>query len=396
MQKPSNKPIHQRHPSISFQLHAKRSDYLLYDTPKLFTSKYVVYTFNIVTSYTDWEISYRYSEFLNLHLSFVEKYLISLPKIPPKKYFSLGEAEIEQRFVLLEEYINAIFKNINIIYYPELVLFFNAPNDVIALYYDKLSMSKKTANVLKSTSLIRTKSSTNSKNETTLMNNNTTSMIVYSKDSNSMNSNYFNNLHQFKLHDNNMNISSDKSPNALVVEEFLRNLQDNKDNKSEIVQNFEIFMTNSEGGWNFFRKKEIQYFFNGIYLDQSTTNNTEDALYINSFLFHIGNVQINPLGSQKSLEFLSKILSFDINPQYDEFVEEYKNCSIEQLLSMELEKHIMSTFTNIQQAACNVLNIYVGDSRHLSKKIQRILNCPIAEKKFLKWVEDKEKNESVL
>ena len=155
-------------------------------------------------------------------------------------------------------------------------------------------------------------------------------------------------------------------------------------------------MTNSEGGWNFFRKKEIQYFFNGIYLDQSTTNNTEDALYINSFLFHIGNVQINPLGSQKSLEFLSKILSFDINPQYDEFVEEYKNCSIEQLLSMELEKHIMSTFTNIQQAACNVLNIYVGDSRHLSKKIQRILNCPIAEKKFLKWVEDKEKNESVL
>ena len=255
MQKPSNKPIHQRHPSISFQLHAKRSDYLLYDTPKLFTSKYVVYTFNIVTSYTDWEISHRYSEFLNLHLSFVEKYLISLPKIPPKKYFSLGEAEIEQRFVLLEEYINAIFKKINIINYPELVLFFNVPNDVIALYYDKLSMSKKTANVLKSTSLIRTKSSTNSKNETTLMNNNTTSMIVYSKDSNSMNSNYFNNLHQFKLHDNNMNISSDKSPNALVVEEFLRNLQDNKDNKSEIVQNFEIFMTNSEGGWNFFRKK---------------------------------------------------------------------------------------------------------------------------------------------
>ena len=101
--------------------------------------------------------------------------------------------------MLLEEYINAIFKNINIINYPELVLFFNVPNDVIALYYDKLSMSKKTANVLKSTSLIRTKSSTNSKNETTLMNNNTTSMIVYSKDSNSMNSNYFNNLHQFKL-----------------------------------------------------------------------------------------------------------------------------------------------------------------------------------------------------
>ena len=221
-------------------------------------------------------------------------------------------------------------------------------------------------------------------------------MIVYSKDSNSMNSNYFNNLHQFKLHDNNMNISSDKSPNALVVEEFLRNLQDNKDNKSEIVQNFEIFITNSDGGWNFFRKKEIQYFFNGIYLDQSTTNNTEEALYINSFLFHIGNVQINPLGSQKSLEFLSKILSFDINPQYDEFVEEYKKCSIEQLMSMELEKHIMSTFTNIQQAALNVLNIYVGESRYLSKKVKRILNCQTAEKKFLKWIEDKERNEIVI
>ena len=149
MHQPSNKPIPHRHPSISFQLHAKRSDYLLYDSPKLFTSKYVVYTFNIITSYTDWEISYRYSEFLNLHFSFIAKYLISLPKIPPKKYFNLSEAEIEQRFALLEEYINAIFKKINIINYPELVLFFNVPNDVITLYYDKLSMSKKSSKLLK-------------------------------------------------------------------------------------------------------------------------------------------------------------------------------------------------------------------------------------------------------
>ena len=63
---------------------------------------------------------------------------------------------------------------------------------------------------------------------------------------------------------------------------------------------------------------------------------------------------------------------------------------------MELEKHIMSTFTNIQQAALNVLNIYVGESGHLSKKVKRILNCQTAEKKFLKWIEDKERNEIVI
>ena len=143
----------------------------------------------------------------------------------------------------------------------------------------------------------------------------------------------------------------------------------------------------------YFRKKEIKYFFNGMFLEQTTSTNTEDIIYINSFLFHIGNVQNNIVGSQKSLELLNKLVSFDFNPQYEDFIDEFKRTPIEKIISMEVEKHILSKFPNIQKAAFNVLNILVGESRHIIQKTKRILNCTEAETKFLKWIENQKYQE---
>lgn len=385
------RPFPKKQSSNAFQLHAQINDYVIMDSNKIFKPKYVVYSFNIITSYTKWEISYRYSDFLSLHDTLTRNNVGNLPSFPPKIYLGLSVSDIAERFRQLERYINEIFKQINIINYPDLVCFFQVPNEVITLYYDKLALSKgENEQLLHSSSFItfknsfiRTRSSTNSKNDISINGN--------SKEG-SMGSNYYNNLHQFKMHDNNVNISNEKSPNALVVEEFLRNLQDNKENKSEIIHNFELFLKNTNNNWPYFRKKEIQYFFNGMLLDQTTSTNTEDVIYINSFLFHIGNVQNNILGSQKSLELLNKLVSFDFNPQYEEFIEEFKRTPIEKIISMELEKHILSKFPNIQKAAFNVLNILVGESRHIIQKTKRILNCKEAERKFLNWIEN-QKNE---
>ena len=60
---------------------------------------------------------------------------------------------------------------------------------------------------------------------------------------------------------------------------------------------------------------------------------------------------------------------------------------------MELEKHILSKFPNIQKAAFNVLNILVGESRHIIQKTKRILNCTEAETKFLNWIENQKYQE---
>ena len=60
-------PFPKKQSSNPFQLHAQINDYIIMDSNKIFKPKYVVYSFNIITSYTKWEISYRYSDFLNLH-----------------------------------------------------------------------------------------------------------------------------------------------------------------------------------------------------------------------------------------------------------------------------------------------------------------------------------------
>ena len=357
---------------------------LLEDAKKsLFKKRYALFELKLYTPYKIWTIHKRYSQFLQLKKQLELKNIKNLPKLPPKLFF-INEEKLNERQLCLEEFINQLFKNINILKYPIILDFIECPQDIIDIFMftpEKMNSSIfMNTNINNNTNYYNGRISTNKNNiynYDEINNNNFYSSIENFQSKNKINS----------FFDNNDSFEEETSPATLVIQEFLRNLSDMTYNKAELLFQFEFFLKNkknnfninSNNNWYFLDNNEIILFFNGFYSNIS-------HLKINGFLYHCGNIQNNKIGAQKCLEFLNKILSEDFNPQVETFLKIFKSCQLENIIQMELENHIIDNSNLNRIYAFTILYKYVGGGRYIEKKIKRILMCNKAEELFMIWL----------
>ena len=365
------------------------------DTTKLLKKTYVLYEIKLYTPYKTWIIHKRYNDFVQLRKQLESKGIKNIPKLPPKLIFA-NDQKLSERQLSLEEFINELFRNVNIIKYPIIIDFIECPQEVFDIFaYNKdcLNLSN-----LNSSIIISKKNNSNYyKGRITINCNNTINMNSDNIDKN----NFYCSMAQFKLNNNSNgnrryeignedSFEEDISPGTLVIQEFLRNLMDISFNKTELLFQFEYFLKNKKNNeknknntWFYLEANEIELFFNGFYSSISHVK-------VNGFLYHCGNIQNNKIGTQKCLEFLDKILSEDFNPQADTFLKIFRRSSLENIIQMELENHVIDNSNSNRINAFMILYKYVGSGKYMKNKIKRILMKSQAEELFLNWFENQD------
>ena len=351
------------------------------DSKKLFKKNYISFEIKLITPYKIWIIHKRYSEFVQLRKELESKNIKNLPNLPPKVLF-LNEQKLNDRQLSLEEFLNELFRNVNILRYQIILDFIECPQEILDIFLYNMDSTNMNLTIINTTNnYYNGRISTNKKN-------------VYNYD-NINNNNLYCSMAQ-KLNntktdlDNNDSFEEERSPGTLVIQEFLRNLMDISLKKTELLFQFEFFLKNKKNdeyeddkihNWFFLEINEIEIFFNGFYSNISHSK-------INGFLYHCGNIQINKIGTQKCLEFLNKILSEDFNPQADLFLKIFRKTKLENIIQMELENHIIDNSNSNRINAFQILYKYVGNDKNIKNKIKRILMCPKAENLFFNWFDN--------
>ena len=360
------------------------------DENKYFNKNYALYEIKFFTRYKTWTLYKRYSQFLELRDKLASKKIKNLPKLPPKLYFS-NDQKLSERQLGLEDFLNDLFRNVNILRYPEIIEFIQCPKeiiDILSYNIDYLNM----INMNSSSIINTTDNNLYYKGRVTISRNSTTS-----KNENDKN-NFYCSLARMNLSNDNdkknvrtseYNEEKEITHGGIVIQEFLRNLIDTPYNKTELLYQFEYFLlnrdneeskSNSSFKWYFLSENEIKTFLNGFYSNISHTK-------INGFLYHCGNIINNKIASEQCLEFLKKLLNEDYNPQADLFLRVFKKCDINDIIQMELDKHIINNTNSVRIDAFMILYKYIENDKNYEDEIKQILRNEKAEKMFLQWIQ---------
>ena len=360
------------------------------DENKYFNKNYALYEIKFFTRYKTWTLYKRYSQFLELRDKLASKKIKNLPKLPPKLYFS-NDQKLSERQLGLEDFLNDLFKNVNILRYPEIIEFIKCPKeiiDILSYNIDYLNM----INMNSSSIINTTDNNLYYKGRVTISRNSTTS-----KNENDKN-NFYCSLARMNLSNDNdkknvrtseYNEEKEITHGGIVIQEFLRNLIDTPYNKTELLYQFEYFLlnrdneeskSNSSFKWYFLSENEIKTFLNGFYSNISHTK-------INGFLYHCGNIINNKIASEQCLEFLKKLLNEDYNPQADLFLRVFKKCDINDIIQMELDKHIINNTNSVRIDAFMILYKYIENDKNYEDETKQILRNEKAEKMFLQWIQ---------
>ena len=360
------------------------------DENKYFNKNYALYEIKFFTRYKTWTLYKRYSQFLELRNKLASKKIKNLPKLPPKLYFS-NDQKLSERQLGLEDFLNDLFRNVNILRYPEIIEFIQCPKeiiDILSYNIDYLNM----INMNSSSIINTTDNNLYYKGRVTISRNSSTS-----KNENDKN-NFYCSLARMNLSNDNdkknvrtseYNEEKEITHGGIVIQEFLRNLIDTPYNKTELLYQFEYFLlnrdneeskSNSSFKWYFLSENEIKTFLNGFYSNISHTK-------INGFLYHCGNIINNKIASEQCLEFLKKLLNEDYNPQADLFLRVFKKCDINDIIQMELDKHIINNTNSVRIDAFMILYKYIENDKNYEAETKQILRNEKAEKMFLQWIQ---------
>lgn len=363
---------------------AKITSYEIYTESSFLGSKYVVFKVKITTFYKIWTLCKRYSDFENLHKSLSIK-LKGLPEFPPKRLFKISEDTIQERKTMFENYLNTLFKNVNIYSYPEIIEFIEIDKDLLVLF-------------VKNNTMIETNSSAVVNRYYSMRKINsieTKSKSVDASANRKSSDNYYNSFLEYKLQasDN----RNQKSANMMVIEEFLRNLEFKFENKCEIVKTFEQFLK-SKTHWPHFRSEEIMKLLNGdcscIYysgnsaISAESENSFTPPNSVKGLMHHVGSIDQNILGAEACLEFLGKLIDYEFNPECEAYIIVLKTSKLENILSMRLNEHIDSNKMNISIICYRILKIIIGDHKVNESKLKKLINDGEILNKFLIWYEN--------
>ena len=267
-----------------------------------YNGDYVEYWIEVITDYKKWIIKKRYSEFYELN----KKIMLKIPEInklfPPKRFFKNSEDTIDERKTCFNKYLRFLFKEKNIFSFNEVLDFIQIDKKIVELYIkkhtmvkqdknnnifqalkqsfnhmvyrEKIEKSKSVGESLNRISSISTK--INSKEELihkTEQNFNNISLLEScdaTYEIEELNSNYYSSLLEYekkkniqensKINEYNNYINDNKKEGTIVIEEFLKNLSQDIDNKTDIIKTFEDFL---KKGWPHFSGSDIIKLYTG-------------------------------------------------------------------------------------------------------------------------------------
>ena len=442
-----------------------------------YNGDYVEYWIEVITDYKKWIIKKRYSEFYELN----KKIMLKIPEInklfPPKRFFKNSEDTIDERKTCFNKYLRFLFKEKNIFSFNEVLDFIQIDKKIVELYIkkhtmvkqdknnnifqslkhsfnhivyrEKIEKSKSVGESLNRISSISTK--INSKEELihkTEQNFNNISLLESSDatyEIEELNSNYYSSLLEYeknkniqensKINEYNNYINDNKKEGTIVIEEFLKNLSQDIDYKTDIIKTFEEFLkkgkswpklldsdiiklytgnnqnsNNIDKKWSFCannknlnqkilsgNKININIFENDnkssnkakikslTNLAQNKINNLGDSdsdsndgydnknRPLKGLFFYIGNFDDNIILSVNCLDFLVKLLDNEFNPEVEKYREIFNSRRMRDYQNMRLEEIIIGNKGGVKatQNALKLLSIILEE--HNKDMIKNIL-----------------------
>ena len=354
-----------------------------------FHSDYAEYYIRIETDYAKWTLKKKYDELSKLNSYLIDK-IPELKKLfPPKRLLKSADTIIGERIKLFKKYFNYLFCNINIFLIDELINFISLKSEIILLFIKKYSMLhiaddnpivislKKAYDKLNNAEETKYKSERGNKSTQDIIN------ILENEQ------NYYESLLKYEMKRQisfNWDEPPSQTPHLFVIREFLINLSEKSENKTEILQTFEN-LYKKEAKTIRFSTKEIMLLYIGENIEDEETkeflikanfNNKKrkkisgDYKYHSSFefldpdddidnniegeddyysnndsklngLFNIiGNYNKNIILSIGALDLLDKLIDTEYNPDAEIYINVFKSCEIKDYKMLNLNKIIKS------------------------------------------------------
>ena len=357
-----------------------------------FHSDYVEYYIKIETDYAKWTLKKKYDELSKLNSLLIVKIPEMKKLFPPKRFLKSTDDIIGERIKLFKKYFNYLFCNINIFLIDEILNFISLKSEIILLFMKKYEMLhieddntivislKNAYNKMNNAEETKYKSERGNKNEQDII------YILQNE------KNYYDSLLKYEMKRQisfNWDEPPSQTPNLFVIREFLNNLSEKSENKTEIIQTFDnlfkkeiktirfstkeimllyvgediedeetkVFLSKT----NFATKKRKKIsgdykfhssfeFFDSDDDDDIFNNNIEgeEDYYtftdskINGLFYVIGNYNKNILLSIGALDLLDKLIDTEYNPDAEIYINVFKSCEIKDYKMLNLNKIIKS------------------------------------------------------
>ena len=387
---------------------------------QLTNENYTEYQIEIITDYKTWYIYKRYSELSELNQTLIKTFPILDNYFPPKRLLKNSKKTIEERVKCFNKYFHYIFSNVDIYLSDAVIDFINMNKEILGLFLQKYTMLKKNEeNTPSLTSLKRSfhrisnreraksmdednyicslSTNLNSKEnlkehfKNTIIKNYSGKVIMeksslednYDPDElDFANTNYFTSLFKYENSKHSSEeLSKINETGKKVVENFLKYLSQDIDNKTEVVKSFEKSLKEGDN-WKFLSTNEIIKLFVGVKSNNDSNNNISNAITeeinkincntlssssssdieediimeegqikekhhnkkitdLNGLFYHIGNYEgENYLLSITCLDLLVKLLDVQYNQQADIYIRVFKERKWTEYQTLNLENII--------------------------------------------------------
>ena len=216
--------------------------------------------------------------------------------------------------------------------------------------------------------------------------------------------NYFISFEEFKL--NNINENEKININFFIINEFLRNLDEQREHIINIVKTFLEFLK-YKNKWKKFNKDEIDRLFLGGNINDfqksaiiKEDNNSTDKKNIkrclkknlNGLFFHIGKFNSNYYGSKSCLILLNKLINPEFNPEFELYINVLKQRKIDEIKIMNLIEFSKINNFRCQEYVFNILYYLVDNFNSLDKKKTFLIELGGEDffiEKFFLWTKNK-------
>ncbi len=358
-----------------------------------FNSNFVEYIIKVKTVYKTWTINKRYSDFEKLYLLLYKKYpYLNFPSFPPKRVFRFTDNTIEERKNKFNNFLYFINHKINFYKNPEIINFFDFNSDILQIYAKNKSMinNKNSQEDLNYFNMINNYNGMNRVMSSNNLTENINNIHLYDKENSFLyDDNYFVSFEEFKKNNSDFN-----TLNLYIIDEFLRNLDEQNEHIGEITKTFFNFMKN-KNKWKTFSKNEIIKLLIGGFITKDTNNiinlkNNKKDLFsseempqiIRGIFFHIGNYKLNNYGSKSCMNFLLKLLDTEINPEAELYINIYKNQNIENFSLMNLPELATKNGNNFNNCY-KLIQIYISQKYNNNDELNKYL-YEIGNENFVK------------
>ena len=400
-----------------------------------FHHNYIQYYVQIETDYVKWFVKKRYEDFYKFNTKLSELIPELKQYFPPKRYLKTSDSTVTERIKAFNKYLHYLFANINIFLIDEVLNFIFLKKELIQLFIKKYYMLKiyDDNNVLislkKAYEKIKQNEELQFENERTKRNNNINNINIIEN----QNGNYYDSILDYEMKrqksfdwEENKNVT----PNSIVIKEFLINLSEDSENKTEILQTFESFL-NKGIKWTKLSPKEILILYTGeeginnknmdnktVFInnikrnrvasdykyhsftdffssnDDNSFNENEEEYFslnydnkVNGLFYIIGNYSNNIILSIGALDLLNKLMDTEYNPDAEIYIKIFQSCEIRHYKMLNLNKIIKNNVGGNKNnlKALKLLKLIFSDKNRDEHK-RKIMEDDIVYKQYLNYL----------